>query len=64
MSGEVYFEVAQQAGMPFRVMARNGTAVEVLGTHFNINAYDDENDIQATLLSGAVRIRKGGSRPC
>ena len=32
--------------------------VEVLGTHFNVNAYDDENSIATTLLEGSVRIEK------
>jgi ferric-dicitrate binding protein FerR (iron transport regulator) len=34
----------------------NGERVEVLGTHFNINAYEDENDIKTTLLEGSVKV--------
>lgn len=57
VTGEVYFEVAKNAKMPFKVKLNGGAAVEVLGTHFNINAYPDENAVATTLLEGAVRIR-------
>ncbi len=33
--------------------------VEVLGTHFNVNAYDDEGDIKITLLEGLCKNYKG-----
>ncbi|MBS0027618.1 FecR family protein [Chitinophaga sp. 22321] len=55
ITGEVYFEVAQNEKMPFRVKAGN-TTVEVLGTHFNINAYKDEPSVNTTLLQGTVQI--------
>jgi transmembrane sensor len=58
MSGEVYFEVAKNPKQPFKVTLPGGTAVEVLGTHFNINAYDDEPDIKTTLLEGSVKVSK------
>ncbi len=35
---------------------RNGTEVEVLGTHFNINAYDNEALVKTSLLEGKVKI--------
>ncbi|MES2455800.1 MAG: FecR domain-containing protein [Bacteroidota bacterium] len=55
ISGEVYFEVAHDASKPFRV--KNGAeVVEVLGTHFNINAYQNEGSSRTTLLEGSVRI--------
>jgi transmembrane sensor len=55
ISGEVYFEVAHNAAKPFRV--RHGAMeVQVLGTHFNVNAYDDEPEVKVTLLEGAVKI--------
>ena len=54
-TGQVYFEVAHDAKKPFKVSTK-GQAVEVLGTHFNINAYDDEASIKTTLLEGSVRI--------
>lgn len=58
ITGEAYFEVAHNAAKPFRVITR-GQTVEVLGTHFNINAYDDESMVRTTLLQGKVRISKG-----
>jgi ferric-dicitrate binding protein FerR (iron transport regulator) len=57
ITGEVYFEVAENAAAPFRVKVENKADVEVLGTRFNINAYDDEPVISTTLLSGAVRVK-------
>ncbi|OQP66369.1 hypothetical protein A3860_12780 [Niastella vici] len=55
ISGEVYFEVAHNAAMPFRVH-HGAMEVQVLGTHFNINAYDDEPAIKVTLLEGSVKV--------
>ncbi len=42
ISGEVYFEVAKNAKQPFNVELSDGSVVEVLGTHFNINSYSNE----------------------
>lgn len=64
ITGETYFEVAKNAAMPFKVLihsAKGNSEVEVLGTHFNINAYDDEPDIRTTLLEGAVKLTAGSS---
>jgi transmembrane sensor len=58
VNGEAYFEVAKDAKRPFRVTTKNMT-VEVLGTHFNLNSYGDEDAVQTTLLEGAVRSRFG-----
>ena len=55
ITGEVYFEVAKNRTMPFKVNV-NGMQVEVLGTHFNINSYGDEEGIKTTLMEGAVKI--------
>jgi transmembrane sensor len=55
ISGEAYFEVKKDAAKPFRVLA-NGTQIEVLGTHFNVNAYEDEDAVKTTLVEGKVRI--------
>jgi transmembrane sensor len=55
VTGETYFEVAKNPAMPFRVKAEN-SEVEVLGTHFNINAYTDEDAIRTTLLEGKVKV--------
>lgn len=62
ITGEAYFEVAHHASKPFRVQVNNETEIEVLGTHFNINAYDNEESINTTLLEGAVRIKNNKQR--
>ncbi|RWY53998.1 FecR family protein [Mucilaginibacter gilvus] len=58
ITGEAYFEVAKNAAMPFKVKT-NRAEIEVLGTHFNIMAYDDETTMKTTLLEGAVNIKSG-----
>jgi len=63
ITGEVYFEIVHNAIMPFRAEVAAGkdkqTTVEVLGTHFNVNAYPGEDGIKTTLLQGAVKIISG-----
>lgn len=61
LTGEAYFEVAKDARHPFKVAAR-GTEVTVLGTHFDVQAYDDEPALAATLLEGAVRLNLGAQQ--
>lgn len=56
--GEAYFEVTKKPAMPFRVKT-NRAEIEVLGTHFNVMAYDDEKTMKTTLLEGAVNIKSG-----
>jgi ferric-dicitrate binding protein FerR (iron transport regulator) len=60
LSGEGYFEVAKDKKHPFAVQTKNQD-VTVLGTHFNINAYDDEPSIRTTLLEGSVRVAIGAN---
>lgn len=55
LKGEAYFEVSKNVNKKFSVRSGNQT-VEVLGTHFNINAYSDEPAITTTLIEGAVRV--------
>jgi transmembrane sensor len=61
ITGEAYFEVQKNTSMPFIVAIKGGSEVEVLGTHFNIMAYDDEASIKTTLLEGAVNMRHGNT---
>lgn len=63
VTGEVYFEVAKNAALPFRVSIDNMNTVEVLGTHFNINAYKDDNQIRTTLLEGKVKVNQSILQP-
>jgi len=60
LNGEAYFEVAARKDKPFKVTVGK-MHVDVLGTHFNIMAYEDENVIRTTLLEGAVRVTSGGA---
>ncbi|MEO8764535.1 MAG: FecR domain-containing protein [Ginsengibacter sp.] len=58
LTGEVYFEVKHESDRPF-VVVTGETSVEVLGTHFNVNSYEDEPDLKVTLLEGAVKVNRG-----
>ncbi len=58
LSGEAFFVVGKNSGNPFRVLIKNAE-VEVLGTDFNIMAYDDEPVSRTTLIEGAVKIESG-----
>jgi ferric-dicitrate binding protein FerR (iron transport regulator) len=66
LTGEAYFEVTKNPGKPFIVdmpdhrTARQDTLhVQVLGTNFNINGYEDESTIKTTLIEGTVKIIQG-----
>jgi transmembrane sensor len=68
VTGEAYFEVAHDKTKPFIVNipsttgGSEGSRIEVLGTHFNINAYDNEQAIKTTLLEGSVRVTQNADR--
>lgn len=61
ITGEVYFEIARDLARPFMVEVGN-MEVEVLGTHFNINAYTDESVVRTTLLEGKLNVISGGQQ--
>lgn len=73
ITGEAYFQVAPltlkggSGRVPFIVSVssalrdRAGVEIQVLGTHFNVNAYDDENSLKVTLLEGAVKVGRHGN---
>ncbi|RBL90229.1 FecR family protein [Chitinophaga flava] len=58
VTGEAYFEVAANAHQPF-IVTVNNTAIQVLGTSFNINAYPEEGHTSATLVSGLIKVNTG-----
>ena len=68
IEGEAYFEVmplTSKGGgkkIPFivNIGGSRGAAIEVLGTHFNVNAYEDETSIKTTLLEGSVNVKSAG----
>ena len=62
VTGEAYFEIAQNSNKPFYVKINDQMQVKVLGTSFNVNAYSDEASINITLLQGAVMVETAGSR--
>lgn len=59
ITGEVYFEVAKDAKKPFHVQTQD-MDVTVLGTHFNVMAYPDEETVRTTLLEGKVTVGQAG----
>lgn len=66
IQGEAYFEVAKLTDpatgnrVPFKVQVNKKTEIEVLGTHFNINSYEEEGIVSTTLLEGAVKVLNEG----
>src|SRR5690606_8187865 len=61
LTGEAYFEVAHDSKKPFIVHTASSKGmsqnIEVLGTHFNVNSYENEEVVKTTLLEGSVRIK-------
>lgn len=55
LDGEAYFEVAKNKNKPFLVKSDDQT-IEVLGTHFNVHAYNNESVVKTTLLEGSVAV--------
>jgi ferric-dicitrate binding protein FerR (iron transport regulator) len=62
LDGEGYFEIAKNAAKPFHVKTQTQD-IEVLGTHFNVNAYNDETSVKTTLLEGSVKVVKRETVP-
>jgi ferric-dicitrate binding protein FerR (iron transport regulator) len=62
VTGELYFEVARNEKMPFKVKVNDDTQIEVIGTHFNINSYSNETTIYTSLLEGSVKITHGNEK--
>ncbi|WP_316814246.1 FecR family protein [Pedobacter heparinus] len=60
ITGEAYFEVVSNPAMPFIVKAGE-TNIRVLGTHFNVMAYADEQGVNTTLLEGKVKVSSGNT---
>ncbi|MDH6304805.1 ferric-dicitrate binding protein FerR (iron transport regulator) [Parabacteroides sp. PF5-5] len=56
LSGESYFKVAKDANKPFIVSVNPSYKVKVLGTSFNVSAYEEDDIIETTLIEGSVNI--------
>jgi ferric-dicitrate binding protein FerR (iron transport regulator) len=69
INGQAYFEVAKASSnspgggkkIPF-IVEMNGASVEVLGTHFNVMAFEEESTMQVTLLEGSVEVKSQKSK--
>lgn len=60
LAGEAYFEVAKDRAKPFKVkVSGKNTEIQVLGTHFNVSAYDEDSILKTTLLEGSVKVTNG-----
>lgn len=55
ITGEVYFEIEKNTDMPFKVEV-GPIEIRVLGTHFNVNAYDSQDIVKTTLVEGSVEV--------
>lgn len=62
VSGEAFFEIEKDKAKPFMVRINNASTIEVLGTSFNVNAYEQENAVKTTLLEGAVRVNANNDK--
>lgn len=56
LTGEGYFEVAEDSLHPFVVHADSKLSVKVLGTHFNVRAYPEDSEIKTSLAEGKVEV--------
>jgi transmembrane sensor len=58
LNGEAYFEVTKNKKQPFHVVLADSVSVTVLGTHFNVMAYDNEMAHEITLLEGSIAVNR------
>jgi transmembrane sensor len=60
LEGEAYFEVTHNPKKPFEVHT-SGITTKVFGTEFNVMAYNDEPNIQTTLVNGSVEVQNNAT---
>jgi ferric-dicitrate binding protein FerR (iron transport regulator) len=58
INGRFWLEIAKDPNRPFFVR-KGDKQVQVFGTHFNVSAYDDEEDMKVTLVEGSVKVSNG-----
>lgn len=63
VTGEVYLEVAKDASKPFRLSVPGRAQIDVLGTSFNVSAYENDRAVNATLLEGSIKVNGLKIRP-
>lgn len=54
--GEAFFEVSKDKKKKFVVKTLNNTSIQVLGTSFNVEAYEDIGEISTSLVTGIIRF--------
>lgn len=62
LEGEAYFEVSKNPKKAFKVALNKEAEITVLGTHFNVNSYNNEPDIRTTLLEGSVQVSSNNEK--
>ncbi len=60
LKGEAYFEVSKNIGRPFRVELESNMNIEVLGTSFNVKAYEDDDKVETLLEKGKILMVANG----
>lgn len=60
LTGEAFFDVTKDANRPF-IVSTNDMEIEVLGTSFNVMAYPEDNLVEATLVTGEVKVKTSNS---
>ena len=58
LSGEGYFEVRHHDDWPMQIRTTKGVTVKVLGTTFDLSAYEDDADVKVTLVEGRVQVKE------
>jgi hypothetical protein len=62
LQGEAYFKVTENKKQPFKVRYANGIETKVIGTSFNINAYQEEKSVLTTLAEGRIQVKMPNSQ--
>jgi len=56
LTGEAYFEVAKMKGVPF-IVETDRLDIKVLGTKFNVVSYNEDSQINVTLIEGSIALK-------
>jgi transmembrane sensor len=54
LEGEAFFSVSHNKRMPFLVHIKNNLTIKVLGTEFNVKCYNEDRNVETTLIKGSV----------
>jgi len=56
LKGEAFFDVTKKKDLAFNVLLDHNIKVQVHGTQFNVNAYDEEKTVEVALMRGLVSL--------